>query len=43
MQLSAADKTTVSARLSEAKQSLDEVIDLMDTDADASALISKLN
>lgn len=43
MQLSAADKITVSARLSEAKQSLDEVIDLMETDADASALISKLN
>lgn len=43
MQLSAADKLTVSARLSEAKQSLDEVIGLLDTEADASALISKLN
>ena len=43
MQLSPADKQTISARLTEAKAALDEVISLLGSNADASALITKLN
>ena len=43
MQLTPTDKETISARLNEAKSALDEVISLLQRDADASTLISKLN
>lgn len=43
MQLNPADKATITARLTEAKAALEKVLNLVDADADASELITKLN